>query len=152
MGKSYTFQCKKGKYKLYANLGVGMSFPRVFAKIMCKARNGEFGEVPQKFLLENPNGVLDVSNVLAKCVQCGQYDIVPDLTMYLPKNPCHNKDFPMTWELREHYKIFAEYQHKCKQCGGNVEIFKETDFETWKCKITCPYCQGQMGVAKGVWD
>ena len=152
MGSYYQFQCKKGKFALCANLGFGMMFPRVYESIMNSARQGELGEDVRKFLLEHPDGVLDVANVLAKCVDCGQYEIVHDLTMYLPKDVAHKEKFSFGWQLREYYELFSKYRHKCRHCGGDVEIFREEDFKRWRNKITCPYCGGQTGVARGHWD
>ena len=152
MGSFYQFQCKRGKFKLQVDLGVGIMFPIVYENVMDSARRGELGEDVQKFLLEHPNGVLDAANVLVKCVDCGQYEIVPDLTMYLPKDDSHEEKSPFGWLLREYYKVFAEYRHKCKHCGGDVEIFKEEDFKRWRNKITCPYCGGHPRIARGHWE
>lgn len=129
MGLCYKFNCKKCNYKLNVALGVGaFSTLRDYEKNIQAAINGELGKEIQKFLEENLGGEIGYVNVLKKCVKCGQYEIVQDLTMYL-----HDK------------KFFAKYPHRCKYCGGDVEIIDEDCFyENYRYSMKCPICHSKL--------
>ena len=84
VGRMYSFYCQKCKIRIEAKFGIGMMFPTVYRNTVLKAKNGEIGEEIQKFFTENPNGAIDVSYVFGVCSECGQYEKILDLTMYVP--------------------------------------------------------------------
>lgn len=170
MGKFVELKCKFCKYEIQIGFGIGMAFPRVYEQTITAAKNGELGEEIQNFLSENPNGAIDVSRVLAVCKTCGACEKVYDLTMYLPKEnilqaeknnpgrwsvamPFYNSKYVMPSDLKENYKVFAAYPHKCKRCGGEVEILNEDDVQKLR-KIKCPKCHSirKMKAEFGHWD
>ena len=155
MGRIYSFYCKKCKYRLETSLGIGMMFPLVYKNIVEKSKNGELGEEIQKFFIDNPNGVVDVENVLGFCEECGEYETIKDLTMYVPKTNYEEsaKDYVFYRDLKEHYKIFKEYRHKCKNCGSDLKIVLHEESDKHKRNIICPICKKYM-IKKffGYWD
>ena len=154
MSKGYMFKCEKCGYKFTAAFGVGFLYPKVYQETRTAALNGELGKEIQKFLQENPDGEIDSSKVLGRCTQCGHYEIVKDLTMYLPNEnfPEREIQFPVSWELQDYYKIFAKYHHECENCGGELEIFKATDLRN-NGILKCPHCRESLILKKfGYWD
>lgn len=155
MGYIYSLCCKKCRYKLDIMFGVGRMYPKVYEQTRNAALNGELGSEIQKFLLDNPDGRISVSRVLGKCGSCGQYEVVPDLTMYLPdKNiPARKSWYLPEWQLGEYYKVFAKYPHKCRKCGGAQEIFTDKDLEERAEELKCPSCNAEMTAKfRGFWD
>ncbi len=136
MGTIYKFHCEKCGYVLETNLGFDIfEVVELYKKTLTAGRNGEFGEEVQKFLLENPDGEIDCKNILKKCTVCGKYETIQDLTMSLPKKDIFG---------RKGREIFKKYPHKCKHCGGKVEILTESDIFEKKCNMNCPYCHIEM--------
>ncbi|MBQ3336516.1 MAG: hypothetical protein IJG80_03845 [Selenomonadaceae bacterium] len=164
MGTGYTLHCKECGYNFDAFFGVGFLFPSVYKETMEAAKNGALGEKLQRFLTENPNGAIDVSNVVSVCKKCGEIENVLDLTMYFPKKgfspvkpqgrwsvafPFIGEDYVTPWDLQEHYKVFVKYPHKCKRCGAEVELVTEEHLE----KINCPNCHKSLSVEDIInWD
>ena len=119
-----------------------------------------------EFLTENPDGAIDVENVLAVCHKCGTHERIHDLSMYLPKKnispdeknnhgrwsvamPFENANYVAPDDLEENYTLFAKYPHRCKNCGGEVEIYNETNIK----KLKCPKCNSPMlSRGNGHWD
>ena len=132
-----------------------MMFPKVYRDTVLKAKNGELGEEIQKFFIENLNGAIDISNVLGICSECGQYEKILDLTMYIPKKNIElpEKDYHYYMELEQYYEVFREYPHKCKKCSGNLKIVLHDESKKYKKNILCPNCKKYM-IKKfiGYWD
>lgn len=131
-----------------------MMYPRIYEGTRIAALEGELGEEIQKFLQDNPDGEIDSSRVLGRCSSCGEFETVTDLTTYLPNEnfPDRKIKFPADWELEEYYKIFAKYPHKCKNCGGELEIFRGSDLRN-NGMLKCPRCRESLTVKKwGHWD
>lgn len=154
MGQGYKMVCPKCGYEFNASFGVGMMFPAVYDETIQEGKRGELGEELQKFLLEHPDGAINASYVVSMCKKCGWLENIMDLSMYLPKNgfkpnkakvrwsvayPGTGIEYVAPWDLsnKEHYELFAKYPHKCKRCGGDVEIFKEKERNYFR----CPHCK-----------
>jgi len=144
MGKAITFQCKNCGHKLKFYFGISAQYPEKYQEILNDALIGNLGAELQKFLIENPTGAIDISRVMANCESCGKFEMVRDLTMYLPKeNFMQEKNYPLPFEFEKNYKIFAKYAHKCSYCGEDVEIITEKNFSP-KIKLQCPNCDSEM--------
>ena len=167
MGTYYQIHCEKCRYKMDVGLDIGMAFPMVYRYTIEEARSGELGEEIQKFFAENPNGAIDVSRVLSVCQKCDHIELVKDLTMYLPNtdvsmpekgNSAWSVAFPFKGvsyvapcDLKEYYKRYSNYPHKCKKCSGNVKILTKENIEKYTFK--CPKCGNPMHAEwAGVWD
>lgn len=145
MGKAFTFQCKSCGHKLKFYFGTGAMYPQTYQEVLTDALVGKFDSQIQKFLIDNPKGAIDISRVLVNCEHCGKHKMVRDLTMYLPEeNFVQEKDYPLTWELGENYKIFAKYKHKCSYCDEPVEIITAEEFLQKKITLQCPNCEAEM--------
>ena len=152
MGKVYSLHCKKCNFKFEFNFGIGMLYPVIYEKTIISAKNGELGENIKQFFIENPDGVIDISKVLARCTQCGQYELVQDLSLYLSKDI--KEKYPIFGRLKDNYKLFSKYQHYCKICNGEMKIFKEEDLKKHnKNDFICPICNNKMIIKNcGFWD
>lgn len=154
MGQGFGVKCKKCGYGFDACLGFGMLFPDVYQENVKKMKSGELGEEAKKFFDEHPNGVINSEQVVAKCRNCGNYDVVDDLTMYVPKAGV----MPLTEEqikdigyfvesdIKKSYVKFMDYPHKCSQCGGKSKVYKSFIKKAMKAELKCPKCEGAMGL------
>jgi len=170
MGTFYRIHCKKCGYEKHVGFGTGFLFPEVYEKTVSAAKKGELGEALKKFFAQNPDGVIDVSNVIAVCPKCKNIEEVKDLSMYLPKKdvsqreknlnrrwsvamPFYEKSYVIPWELKEKYNLYEKYPHKCKKCGGDVKIFDEESIENFSGKCKCPRCNNKIEMQfAGMWD
>lgn len=145
MGKAFTFRCTNCGHNLKFYFGTGAMYPEKYLEIINDALTGKFGGEIQKFLIENPDGAIDISRALANCENCGKHEMFRDLTMYLPKkNFVQEKNYPLPHEFKSHYEIFAKYKHKCNYCGESVEIVTAENFFEKKIILQCPNCNSEM--------
>ena len=156
MGKFFTFHCKNCGHNLKFYFGIGGMYPQTYQEVLNDAIVGNLGAEIQKFLIENPKGVIDVSRVLAVCNNCGHSKMVRDLTMYLPKeNFSPQNDYPLPDDFENNYCAVKKYQHKCGYCGEDVEIITEKNFLQTEIHLPCPNCNFEMTKRKssgGHWD
>ena len=166
MGDGGEYRCPKCGYRFVANLGVGFMFPSVYAKIVAKMKKGELGEEAKQFFMDHPDGAVNAENVLAVCEECGSYEVVPELSLYIPKTGYVHKrhgredldeemariiDYVTQWELEEHYDKIGQLEQRCRSCDGKLKILGG---ETYDCQdLTCPCC-GETMVMDGImfWD
>lgn len=150
MGSGYKYKCSKCGYSFMSANGVGFLFPVVYEETIQKAKAGELGEVIKTFFDEHPNGAISAENVTLCCDKCGKLSLGQDLTMYLPNDenykdiehgrwtvgmPFEGANYVTNWDLEEHYKEYAKYQHKCTECGGNMHIVSDEE------QLMCPKCK-----------
>ncbi len=156
MGKFFTFRCENCGHKLKFYFGIGGKYPETYQEILNSAIVGNLGAEIQKFLIDNPSGVIDVSRVLANCKNCGHHEMVRDLTMYLPKENFFREEiFPLPFEFEKNYNLAKKFQHKCSYCGESVEVVTEKNFLRTEIKLLCPNCDCEMVKSKsgsGHWD
>ena len=144
MGQGGNYRCNKCGYELNAWTGVGFLYPMVCEENTEKAKKGELGEKLQKFFEEHPDGKLDCSKVLLRCEDCGAYDVVLALAMYIPKDGTKPND--AIWDL-DGYKKIGSYKHVCEACGGNMKKVKKES------ELICPECGEQLELVDEVmWD
>ena len=164
MGDGYILQCKKCGYEQYIHLGVGFSFYRVYQETVNAAKNGKYGETLRTFLEEHPDGILNCSNVLLQCTECGHFETGLDLSMYIPKRDImteEGRSYVIPW-LLEDYELIGHYDHRCRKCGAGMKTVSEeatgTDDSRYGNKagetgIACPRCGKPLWKAGRImWD
>ena len=145
MGKFFTFHCKNCGHNLKFYFGIGGMYPQTYQEVLNDALIGKFGKDIQKFLIDNPEGVIDVSRVLANCENCGHHEMVRDLSMYLPKeNFIRAENYPLPFEFEKNYIQAKKFHHKCSYCGESVQIITEKNFLQTEIKLQCPNCDSFM--------
>lgn len=177
MGKGYELYCKKCRYEIYANLGVGFYFPRVYQQTMEAAREGKHGERIQKFLEEHPDGTLDVETALLQCEECGTLSRGPGLAMYVRNAEVPRKekkiwsvaarfeetDYVSPMELkRDGTYQYYDYGQICEKCGKPMKVFKQDNLikdenlsgENKGCtEANCPECKEPLWIRDIImWD
>ena len=161
MGTGYNYVCKKCGNEFCAYLGVGFLYPSLYQDVMKAARNGKLGIKAKRFLLENPQGAIDPKTVIAQCENCRNYEAVPDLGMYVPKEGMQPLVHKGNWTVGDldkeseyvfefdKYDLVERYDHKCPACGGKMHILQDQEPE----KLTCPQCGGEMIAGLAImWD
>ncbi len=149
MGLVYQFNCEKCGYEFNFYIGFGgFSYYQMYDEAFDAAIKGEYGAEIQKFLQEHNDAKINVENIFIKCRECGHFEIVPDLTTYLPDDK--NSD-------SKKYKLVSKYHHKCRNCGGEVDIFTEDTFnaDEHSGKLKCSVCHGKLigsPMRGGVWE
>ena len=163
MGQAYEFKCKCG-YSFTPFLGVGFMFVQQYNDVKESAIKGEFGEELKAFFAEHPEGAINAEVVVGRCKKCGKYESFPNLSMYLPINveenekgrwsvpvPSEGAAYVAPWDLEESYKLYETYQHKCKSCGGDMDILTEKDLV--ESGIICPECGKTIECGANImWD
>lgn len=144
MGKSFTFRCKNCGHNLKFYFGISAQYPEKYLEIINDALIGNLGAEIQKFLIDNPRGVIDISRVMVNCENCGKFEMVRDLSMYLPKeNYLQKNNPPLPEDLKNDFEKIADYNHKCSYCGEPVEIITAENFSP-KIILRCPNCESEM--------
>lgn len=172
MGEGYVLSCINCGYSFGANLGVGFAFPSVYRETIESAQKGELSEKLQKFVCEHPEGAVNCDIDIIYCTKCRKLKSGLNLNMYLPKaghDPKHDTNVPWSigmpykntayatpWELKEHYKLFARYPHRCDSCGSPARAIS---LDTLHLKIKqgsllCPCCGNAINniVSPIYWD
>ena len=160
MGIEYNYECKKCNYHKFIHLGIGFLFPKVYNDIVDEAKNGKYGKEIQAFLNMFSEGRIDAEDVLIVCQECGNIEVVPDLSMYIPKNEIPKKDDKLPWsvefpfiglsylthnDLINDYDLFERYDHKCSKCQGKTEIIARDSIKQ-KNTLKCPYCKSVLSL------
>ena len=147
MGEGRHYYCKKCGYTFEADLGIGYMYPAVYHDTMESARSGRFGDAIKTFLAAHPDGVIDPQNVAVRCTECGNLELVQDLSMYLPKDPGKVSTADYVMDFRD-YTLVQKYQHKCSQCGSSMTVLKGKNLNNLK----CPHCGEQLSEKQIMWD
>ena len=155
MSTEYVFKCSKCDYQISISLGVGFLFPRVYKETVERAKSGEFGETIRDFLNTFPEGRIDAEPALYICQECGNMEVLPELSMYLPKGELPERDNNILWsvvfpfkgesyvthmDLENDYDIFEEYKHKCSKCQRNYTLILKEEILS-NGLIKCPRCK-----------
>lgn len=158
MGQGLSVKCNKCGYDFDAWLGIGMLFPNLYKENVKKMKRGEFGTEAKIFFEKYPNGVINSEQAVSKCTKCGNYDVVDDFTMYMPKDGVTVPDevaYILAEEIKESYVKYMDYPHKCSKCGGRSKVYKSFEKKAYKGELKCPKCDGFMMINPAqmiMWD
>ena len=97
MGAGCCRKCPKCGFEFYNSTGVGFLFPKVYAKTVQKAEDGELGIEIQTFFTEHKNGAVNAELVTLCCNECGNLSSDMDLTMYVPNDKKPKKTENKLW-------------------------------------------------------
>lgn len=170
MGKIIGYKCQDCGYKFTAFLGVGFSFPAVYAETVEKMKSGKLGKDAQQFFKDHPDGSVNCENVLFQCDQCHKYFCDKDLSMYVPKGgvtmppktgrwsvamPFEGAEYITKEDLDKYFEPYKRFDHRCKECGGKLSFAADDISEHIQMEIECPICHGRMKLKLedlGYWD
>ena len=161
MGRGFCFVCKSCGKAFTECLGVGFMYPKVYRDTMKAAREGTLGLKVKQFVTDNPQGAIDPKIVIAQCEKCGNYEAVPDLSMYIPKNGNDPMIHRGNWTVGDRdneteyvfefdqYDLINKYEHRCSSCGGRMQVLQDQEPESLK----CPECGDDMIIQEEImWD
>ena len=156
MGIIVGYHCSNCSMNQQFRIGVGMMYPRAYQAAVAAAKNGEYGDILEKFFAEHPDGAIDISDTVVCCQSCGRFENVDDFSMYIPKSdkqephhgiwsvalPASDVDYVTPNELKEHYTLYAEYPHKCRKCQEKAQVI--TEILEKSTEIYCPKCHSRI--------
>ena len=140
MGSGKVFICSSCGERFSAMTGIGRLFPKIYEETVKKMRSGKYGDECKKFFKEHPDGAVNCEKELLICEECGVPKTEMNLSLYLPKKGAKNiPEMPFGNDFRK-FTLYAEYPHKCDQCGGICNVVKSSKIK----RMTCPVCKGVM--------
>jgi len=155
MGDGLFVKCSTCGFDFGVSLGAGMSFPTVYQENVKNMKRGKLGEEAKQFFQKYPNGVINSESCVAKCKECGNYDQVDALTMYMPKEGKENLPADIGYifadDINKSYTKYMDYPHKCSKCGGSSKVYKSFVKNAENGKLKCPKCKGLMGIDFDNW-
>lgn len=152
MGKMIYLKCNKnGEHCDNLMLGCGKGLPIVYKQVINSIKKGKYGAEIKNFLKENPKGVIDCSKVIVECPKCKHYDVVYDLSMYIPKKNnsfYENKNYVFPRWLKRDYKKVKSFKHICSKCSTEMKTVKIKEDDCGEIikikKLKCPKCTGLL--------
>ena len=170
MGLEYKLKCNKCGYQIYAELGVGFLFPKLYNETVQEMKEGKHGEKAAEFFATFPDGAIDYGLTLAKCSECGEMFEVTSMNMYILKEghsvpsskgrrwstaaSFYETEYITSMDLEEHYELFERYIYECPKCGGASETMDNVERLIRDKKLKCSKCnEGIMKIDDFVyWD
>ena len=153
----YTIECTNPQcdYNELLYSGIGYFYPTVYLDTMRAARSGQGSEMHNQFLMEHPDGVINVENKMYRC-GCGNLCSEEALDMYVPKDSgnkpaaakLEDKHCLFPDDIKKNYKLFMRYPHTCSLCNGKMKVTRKIDPETEK----CPCCGSRLRVGMAMVD
>ena len=110
---------------------------------MEEVKTGKLGKEIKDFLLKYPNGAIDPKPRIFQCEKCGDYASLRTLAMYIPDgiNTRQNEKYVFPGEFNKYYKLYKEYRHTCKKCGGIMKLIRQNNAVE---HLECPHCKGEI--------
>lgn len=170
MGKGFEYTCKKCHYSEYVNLGVGMSFPRVYEYLIDKAHDGSLGFRWQELSTRCNLTAINAERKFYLCPKCSNWKLDYDKSLYHPIDEektaakLYRPDSIWQWNdfpyvsprtLNSQYHKLAHYTHICKECGTAILCIQESELHHLHCKLQfkCPSCGTYNRIGSiGFWD
>ena len=168
MGTSIPYTCGACGAVRDPFVGIGMAFPTVYRETMDEIRQGKHGEEWRSLVESGELIAVDAEDKLFVCSACGAWEAAPDLSLYEPvdveklltkqygiKTVAEWGEVPFvtSWELEEDFKLLRRREHRCPDCGGEMQPFVGEIEDAPKVK--CPKCGGEMTAGDGpmiLWD
>lgn len=152
--------------------GVGFLYPSVFSEVRTDAIEGRYGDDLQALIKENPSIVVDASNKIYFCTDCGYWNVEKSLDCYLPKGVITENENTKRWSvnssadssgkenrgyitvippwiLKKGYKIISMYPHVCPHCGKKMRRYVNPPVDRKEngsslLKLKCKKCGGEI--------
>ncbi len=156
--------------------GVGFLYPSVFSEVRTAAVQGEYGKEIQALITEKPDIVVDASNKIYFCTECGYWNVEKSLDCYLPKGVIYKVEHSIPWSvissadgsskenhghisvippwvLKKGYEIIKMYPHICSQCGKKMRRYVNPPVDKMEkeeniLKLKCKKCGGDITCTK----
>ena len=93
MGTGYSFTCSKCKHRFSASWGIGFSSPQVYEDTVKKIKAGAYGSLWQDLLNKEKYVVTDAEKHIYICGKCNAWKSEQCLSLYIPKDPEHDRIF-----------------------------------------------------------
>ena len=152
MADGLRLKCSKCNKEYGVSWGIGFSFPTVYKNTLKAAKTGEYGPEWQELTTKTKYVAIDAESYVYLCEKCRNWSSDPGLSLYVPKDTeelknkynlesvgeLEERDYVMSYNLDEEYKILKRRIHKCKKCGGVMRKLKFKEVY----HLPCPECGG----------
>jgi len=116
MGTVSLYKCEECGLEKQFTIGVGMIYFSVVEEVKDKILSGFYGEDAQKFLNDNPNADIDLSNEIFVCEKC----------------KCYTNEYRiLLLGVNETFEI----KYKCRKCSAEMKYVESPDL------LICPKCK-----------
>ena len=144
--------------------GVGMMFPTAYRGLVEAIKKGKYGRDWQKLMASRDDVAVNAERRLYLCPICGQWEMIYDLSLYIPKKgkggekkpaQVKQKDYVLPLELTSQwessYELLKHYKHQCPTCKATMVPVDMDDL--LGASFKCPEC-GHPNQIKSVvmWD
>lgn len=141
MGNGTYWTCPKCGIRNEFYFGVGIMFPRTYARTKEALINGTYGQHYVEFFREHPDGAIDVYRKACVCKECGIYERYEGVELYLPKEkideieeksiwsiafPGKDISYVDPWELHNNYVLYERSDQMCPECNKPMDILNNT--------------------------
>ena len=165
MGEGIGFKCSRCQKEYGAFWGIGFMFPIEYEKEMRAAKAGKYGAEWKNLTKGEKYVAIDASSHVYVCGKCGYWNVEPNRSLYVPKNPealrikykmecgkkLESRKSVMPCDLAEDYRILKRRMHKCGKCGSIMRRIRNVK----RIQLPCPYCGGapeESGENRIIWD
>lgn len=173
MGLICGCECPKCGYTFSAFVGIGFTYPKVYAEAVEKLKTGFYGAQGKEFFEAFPDGAITCEKIVVQCNDCNSLMEVLDLSLYVLKDGVSKEKIERTvpwssgfsgegyeyvteFELRKNYELFEEYDHRCRKCNGPTTVvpgFTENMSKKKNRKMPCPECGNVLKIQSwATWD
>ena len=120
--------------------GVGFLYPSFINELKDKALNGEFGDKLKAVVEANPEGMINGEKSLYVCRKCGNWQVEPKLSYYIPAvvETTFFEDPDRTSRL-------YTYRHRCEKCNSVMHMHSINPGDDPELK--CPECGKPLRVS-----
>ena len=163
MGNGTVFRCEKCGYEDTVMNGIGFRFPDLYQGTVNAIKAGEYGREWEEFFKRTSGAAVNAGLELYVCPVCNNFETALNLSLYAPNSqrvskrhnipfavgyPAADMEYVMPHELDKDYHLVKEFEHKCTECGGKMEVYSSGD------RLKCPLCKdGLMEEADRImWD
>lgn len=161
MGAGTVLNCQDCGYQCNVRTGVGKRYSMTYREEIQAMKAGKYGKTRADFLAAHPDAVIDVAYKVVICPECGAFENVMDLSIYVPREG-KNKDgywvdedglIIPEWDFQAHCNKMMDYPRKCLDCHHTMVDCADEVALAMQGQLKCPKCHGKMEVnGMMMWD
>lgn len=162
MGLGIEYRCSKCDQQYEVSLGFGFLYRMTYKNVVDEIHNGKYGQELKDLMNSTDNVAVDAVETLFYCSECGSWEVLPDLSLYIACNDIaiedvkqgspviptiERKDFPQ-------YRLLKKYDHICPKCNKPMQGVNDNEYNKLSgLRLSCPKCSGELNCSSAFhWD